>query len=194
MGYVKNVISPFGQKIHLNHFVLNIYDNMIYQICMKKMYKDETLLYSCGITDNNNPLLPFQYSIVNYGVREKSSILEFDRPFFINFSNLRYNIFKSLKDKSVRELDFPELDSCSKCDNDILMSPFKAFSYLMCGHIFHRLCIKKKLFLDALSICPASNCKKSVDILNQADVFSIIFNLLIPDPKMTSQLAGILPI
>ncbi|POG62620.1 hypothetical protein GLOIN_2v1694915 [Rhizophagus irregularis DAOM 181602=DAOM 197198] len=27
------------------------------------------------------------------------------------------------------------------------MSPLKAFSYLTCGHIFHRLCIEKKLFL-----------------------------------------------
>ncbi|CAB4484888.1 unnamed protein product [Rhizophagus irregularis] len=99
-----------------------------------------------------------------------------------------------LDDETVGDIDFPELDSCSECDNDILMSPLKAFSYLICGHIFYRLCIEKKLFLGISSACPASGCGKNVDILDQADVLSIISNLPIPDSRVTSQSSGILPL
>src|ERR1043165_2137164 len=119
---------------------------MIHRTCAKKIYKDGTLLFSCGKADNSDPLLPFQYSIVDYGGREKSSISESERPSLVNLRNLGYNILKSLEDKTVRDIDFSELGSCSECGNGILMSPLKAFSYLTCGHIFHRLS-KKKLFL-----------------------------------------------
>ncbi|RIA82257.1 hypothetical protein C1645_835631 [Glomus cerebriforme] len=80
--------------------------------------------------DNNDPLLPFQYSIVNYDGREKSSISESERPSLVNLKNLGYNILKSLDDETVKDINFLELDSYSKCGNDILMSPFKAFLYL----------------------------------------------------------------
>ncbi|CAI2193934.1 1099_t:CDS:1, partial [Funneliformis geosporum] len=40
----------------------------------------------------------------------------------------------------------------------------------------------------------ASNCKKNIDILDQADVFGIISNLLLPDFKVISQSSGILPL
>ncbi|PKC02785.1 hypothetical protein RhiirA5_363837, partial [Rhizophagus irregularis] len=126
--------------------------------------------------------------------REKSSISESERPSFVNLKNLEYNILKSLDDETVGDIDFPELDSCSECDNDILMSPLKAFSYLICGHIFYRLCIEKKLFLGISSACPAFGCGKNVDILDQADVLSIISNLPIPDSRVTSQSSGILPL
>jgi hypothetical protein len=104
--------------------------------------------------------------IGNTQSREKSSILESERPSLVNLKNLGYNILKSLDDETVGDIDFPELDSCSKCGNEILMSPLKAFSYLTCRHIFHRLCIEKKLFLGTPSTCPAPGCKKSVDILD----------------------------
>src|SRR4051812_2178545 len=40
---------------------------MIHRTCVKEMYKDGTLLYSCGVADNSDLLLPFQYSIVDDG-------------------------------------------------------------------------------------------------------------------------------
>ncbi|GBC19226.2 hypothetical protein GLOIN_2v1734374 [Rhizophagus irregularis DAOM 181602=DAOM 197198] len=132
--------------------------------------------------------------IGNTQSREKSSIPESERPSLVNLRNLGYNILKSLEDKTVRDIDFPELGSCSECGNDILMSPLKAFSYLTCGHIFHRLCIEKKLFLGTPSACPAPNCGKSVDILDQADGLNIISNPPIPDPRVTSQSSGISPL
>ncbi|CAB4378936.1 unnamed protein product [Rhizophagus irregularis] len=67
-------------------------------------------------------------------------------------------------------------------------------SFLICGHIFYRLCIEKKLFLGTLNTCPASGCEKNVDILDQADVLSIISNLPIPDSRVTFQSSGILPL
>jgi hypothetical protein len=85
--------------------------------------------------------------IRNTQSREKSSISESERPSLVNLKNLGYNILKSLDDKTVGDIDFPELDSCSECGNEILMSPLKVFSYLTCGHIFHRLCIEKNFFL-----------------------------------------------
>ncbi|RGB23681.1 hypothetical protein C1646_821996 [Rhizophagus diaphanus] len=119
---------------------------------------------------------------------QKSSIPESERPSLVNLRNLGYNILKSLEDKTVRDIDFPELGSCSECGNDILMSPLKAFSYLTCGHIFHRLCIEKKLFLGTPSACPAPDCGKSVDILDKAGIISN------PDPRVTSQSSGISPL
>ena len=77
----------------------------------KKNHKDGTLFCSCEKADNSDPLLPFQYSIVDYGGREKSSIPESERPSLINLRNLGYNILKSLEDKTVRDIDFPELGS-----------------------------------------------------------------------------------
>ncbi|GBC24044.2 hypothetical protein GLOIN_2v1771599 [Rhizophagus irregularis DAOM 181602=DAOM 197198] len=126
--------------------VLNVCDDMIHRTCAKAMYKDGTLLCSCDMADNSDPLLPFQYSIVDYGGREKSSISGSERLSFVNLKNLGYNILKSLEDKTVRDITFPKLDLCSECGNDILMSPLKAFLYLTCGHIFHKLCIEKKTF------------------------------------------------
>ncbi|GES88401.1 hypothetical protein GLOIN_2v1511284 [Rhizophagus clarus] len=146
-----------------------------------------TLLCSCGKADHSDPLLPFQYSIVDYGGRKKSSIPESERPSLVNLRNLGYNILKSLEDKTVRDIDFPELGSCSECGNDILMFPLKAFSYLSCGHIFHRLCIENRLFLGTPSACPASDCGKSVDILDEAGIISN------PDPRVISQSSGISP-
>ncbi|PKB97259.1 hypothetical protein RhiirA5_428196 [Rhizophagus irregularis] len=61
--------------------------------------------------------------IGNTQSREKSSISESERPSLVNLKNLGYNILKSLDDETVGDIEFPELDSCSECGNDILMSP-----------------------------------------------------------------------
>ncbi len=145
--------------------ILNICNDMIYQICMKKMYKDGILLCSCDIADNSDLLLPFQYSIVDYDNREKSSILKSKRPSFINLKNLKYNILKSFKDKTVRDIDFSELNLCFKYNNDILIFPLKVFLYLTYKHIFHRFCIKKKLLFTVSNIYLFSDCRKNVKIL-----------------------------
>ncbi|CAG8763669.1 21018_t:CDS:2, partial [Rhizophagus irregularis] len=54
--------------------VLNVCGDMIHRTCAEKIHKDGTLLCSCRKADHSDPLLPFQYSIVDYGGREKSSI------------------------------------------------------------------------------------------------------------------------
>ncbi|CAG8585378.1 20493_t:CDS:2 [Rhizophagus irregularis] len=51
--------------------VLNVCDDMIHRTCAKAMYKDGTLLCSCDMADNSDPLLPFQYSIVDYGATQQ---------------------------------------------------------------------------------------------------------------------------
>ncbi|RGB23048.1 hypothetical protein C1646_775096 [Rhizophagus diaphanus] len=95
--------------------------------------------------------------ISNTQSREKSSISESERPSLINLKNLGYNILKSLNDETVGDIKFPELDSCFKCSNDILITS---------------------------SICPASGYRKNVNILDQADALGIISNLQIPDLRM----------
>ncbi|CAI2189810.1 8473_t:CDS:2, partial [Funneliformis geosporum] len=158
--------------------VLNVCGDMIHRTCANKIHKDGTLLCSCGKADNSDPSLPFQYSIVDYDGREKSSISESERPSLINLKNLGYNILKSLDDETVGDIDFPELGSCSECGNDILI-----------------LCIEKKLFIGTSSACPAPDCGKSVDILDQADDLAIISNPPIPDPvSKANQSAGISPL
>ncbi|RIA94449.1 hypothetical protein C1645_817937 [Glomus cerebriforme] len=80
----------------------------------------ETLLCSCEKADNNNPLLPFQYSIFDYDDRKKSSISESERPSLVNLKNLEYNILKNLDDETVRDIDFSELRSYSEYQADAL--------------------------------------------------------------------------
>ncbi|CAG8685132.1 2896_t:CDS:2, partial [Scutellospora calospora] len=57
-----------------------------------------------------------------------------------------------------------ELGPCSECNNDILISPLKAFTYL------------------------------NVEILDQANPFSTVSNLLLTNPKEASQSTGISPL
>src|SRR5687768_2420189 len=71
------------------------------------------------------------------------------------------------------------------------MFPLKAFSYLTCGHIFHRLCIEKKLFLGTSSACSVPGCEKNVDILNQADDLGIVSNPPVEPVSRTNQSSGI---
>jgi hypothetical protein len=65
----------------------------------------------------------------------------------VNHRKLAYNILKNLEDDIVGDKEIPELDQCSECNNEVLTPPPKAFTMLSCGHIFHRICIEKKLLL-----------------------------------------------
>ncbi|RGB30430.1 hypothetical protein C1646_765343 [Rhizophagus diaphanus] len=105
--------------------------------------------------------------------REKNSTPSSDNSSLIRYKNLRYNIFKSLNDKAIRDIDFPELESYSKCNNDILTFPLIEFTQPYCRYIFHRLCAKKKLMLNILNPCPFPDCKKNVEI---TEIFSTTVN------------------
>ncbi|RIA96410.1 hypothetical protein C1645_733293 [Glomus cerebriforme] len=86
-----------------------------------------------------------------------------------NFKTLAYNILKSLEDDAVRDIEFSELGPCTECDNEILSLPLKALTLLSCGHVFYRLCIEKKFLLAETGVCPFSDCKRSVDIIGDAN-------------------------
>ena len=78
---------------------------------------------------------------------------------------LAYNILKNFEDDIIRDKEIPGLDQCSECNNEVLTHPSKAFTILSCGHIFHRICIEKKLLLTMLNTCPFPDCGKNVDII-----------------------------
>ncbi|CAG8834416.1 7749_t:CDS:2, partial [Cetraspora pellucida] len=59
-----------------------------------------------------------------------------------NIKNLAYNILKTFKDGII-----------------------KAFTTLSCGHVFHRLCIEKKLLLTIPNTCSFSGCSEEVEII-----------------------------
>ncbi|KAF0413850.1 hypothetical protein F8M41_007713 [Gigaspora margarita] len=91
-----------------------------------------------------------------------------------NIKNLAYNILKTFKDGIIKGKKITELGPCSECDNDILISPLKAFMALSCGHVFHRICIKKKLLLTVPNTCPSPGCGDNVEILDQADALGFL--------------------
>ena len=62
-----------------------------------------------------------------------------------NIKNLVYSILKTLKDNIVKGKKIPNLSDCSECGKEIILYPLKAFTTLSCRHVFHRLCIEKKL-------------------------------------------------
>ncbi|GBB94792.1 hypothetical protein RclHR1_24120004 [Rhizophagus clarus] len=95
----------------------------------------------------------------SYQVSEKP------RPSLTNYRNLAYNILKYLKDDIVGDKEILELEPCSECMNNILGLPLKALTILSCGHLFHRLCIKKKLMITRPDVCLSSDCGKNVDII-----------------------------
>ena len=82
-----------------------------------------------------------------------------------NHMKLAYNILKNFEDDIVRDKEIPGLDQCSECNNEVLTHPPKAFTILSCGHIFHRICIEKKLLLTMPNTCPFPDCGKNVDII-----------------------------
>ncbi|CAI2200069.1 6301_t:CDS:2, partial [Funneliformis geosporum] len=60
-------------------------------------------------------------------------------------------------DESVKDIEVPELEPCSECNNEILMLPIKAFTVLSCDHVFHRECIEKIFLLTQQNNCPINN-------------------------------------
>ena len=84
-----------------------------------------------------------------------------------NHMKLAYNILKNFEDDIVRDKEIPGLDQCSECNNEVLTHPPKAFTILSCGHIFHRICIEKKLLLTMPNTCPFPDCGKNVDIIEE---------------------------
>ncbi|RGB24003.1 hypothetical protein C1646_773698 [Rhizophagus diaphanus] len=85
--------------------------------------------------------------IGNTQSKEKSSISKSKRLFHVNFKNLGYNILKSLDDKTVKNIEFSELDSCSECGNDILMSLSRHSHTSLAGIFFIDFVLKKNFFL-----------------------------------------------
>ncbi|PKY44228.1 hypothetical protein RhiirA4_140631 [Rhizophagus irregularis] len=52
---------------------------------------------------------------------------------------------------------------CLVCINEILMIPIKAFTVLSYGHVYHRLCIEKKLLHTSTGVCQFPNYGKNVE-------------------------------
>ncbi|CAG8728341.1 17438_t:CDS:2, partial [Racocetra persica] len=71
------------------------------------------------------------------------------------------------RESIVQDIEIPEIPKCSICTKDILSIAYKAFTTLECGHVFHRVCIEKKIMHTTPSICPSPNCGKSVDVVDE---------------------------
>ncbi|KAF0513108.1 hypothetical protein F8M41_017818 [Gigaspora margarita] len=82
-----------------------------------------------------------------------------------NIKNLAYSILKSLKDGIVKSKKIPNLNNFSECRKDIILHFLKAFTILSCRHVFHRLCIEKKLLLIIPNMYSFSGCSKEVKII-----------------------------
>ncbi|CAJ0759647.1 23029_t:CDS:1, partial [Entrophospora sp. SA101] len=82
-----------------------------------------------------------------------------------NLKALAYNILKEFKDPIVSGKDLSELN-CSEYDKKIILSPhIKSFTTLKCGHMFHRLCLEKKILLAYPNVCPYPNCNEKLDLI-----------------------------
>jgi hypothetical protein len=111
--------------------------------------------------------------------REKSSTPAPDQPSLVRYRNLGYNILKSLDDKAVRDIDFPESEPCSECNDDILTFPLREFTWLRCGHLFHRLCAEEKLLLNIPNSCPFPNCGKNVEITETSTITMLDYTITV---------------
>src|SRR6185369_9796087 len=67
-------------------------------------------------------------------------------------------------------VSIPEMDLCSGCREEILATPPKSITILLCGHIFHRTCIEKDLSLTVTGVpkCPNFRCHKDVEVINHS--------------------------
>lgn len=86
---------------------------------------------------------------------------------FSNLKSLAYNILKITGESINRDTEIPEVPKCSICTEDILIVAYRAFTILECGHIFHRICIERKIMHTTPSTCPFSGCDKSVDVIDE---------------------------
>src|SRR5436189_280753 len=84
-----------------------------------------------------------------------------------NLKNLAYSILKNFNDDVVKNKKFTELPNCIECNKKIFSSPNKAFTTLVCGHVFHRICIEKKLLLTKPNGCPFPDCGTSVETITE---------------------------
>ncbi|CAG8713947.1 14135_t:CDS:2, partial [Cetraspora pellucida] len=82
-----------------------------------------------------------------------------------NIKNLIYNILKTFKDGIIKGKKIPNLSNCSECGKEIISFPLKAFTTLSCGHVFHKLCIEKKLLLTIPNTCLFSGCSEEIEII-----------------------------
>ncbi|RIA79516.1 hypothetical protein C1645_840506 [Glomus cerebriforme] len=181
--------------------VLNVCGDMIHQTCAKKIHKYGTLFCSCGKADNSDPLLPFQYSIVDYDGREKSSISESERPSLVNLKNLGYNILivsmmKLVASQSAGISPLPELmgrfalssppirmGGIESTASQQLRNPPKLLIYLTCMHIIHYNCIDNPQKL--CPICPSTNVMETDDM--ETDDDKIVTNNLKTQSSSTTQ-------
>ncbi|RHZ72127.1 hypothetical protein Glove_245g44 [Diversispora epigaea] len=83
-----------------------------------------------------------------------------------NLKNLAYTILKNLNDSVIKNKKFTSVPNCEVCNKEIFSSLNKAFTVLGCGHIYHRICIEKKLLLTKPNGCP--DCGKNVETITEA--------------------------
>ncbi|CAG8566990.1 16008_t:CDS:2, partial [Racocetra fulgida] len=78
---------------------------------------------------------------------------------------LALNILKNLSpEKIVSNINVPELNPCSLCSKELFLSIIKKpFTFLPCGHIYHRTCLEKSI-INSIEICPNINCSKSFEL------------------------------
>ncbi|CAG8619131.1 3942_t:CDS:2 [Ambispora gerdemannii] len=80
---------------------------------------------------------------------------------------LAYNILKETGD-IVQDTENLEPLQCSICKEKILTLTYESFTILSgCGHIFHRMCIEKKILYTTPSICPFTGCSRSVENIDE---------------------------
>ena len=65
---------------------------------------------------------------------------------------LALNIIKDYPGTLISDVNIPELEKCLKCDKEILTNP-KSITTLVCGHMFHRMCIEKNFMYTSTSAC-----------------------------------------
>jgi len=88
------------------------------------------------------------------------------------FKTLAYNILKETEDNIVKDIEISEILQCSECKEKVLLIPFKAFTVLACGHVFHRVCIEKQLLVTRPNSCPFPDCGESVELIwNDSESF-----------------------
>ncbi|CAG8603812.1 419_t:CDS:1, partial [Diversispora eburnea] len=76
-------------------------------------------------------------------------------------------ILKNFNDDVVKNKKFTELSNCVECNKKIFSTSNKGFTTLVCGHVFHRICIEKKLLLTKPNGCPFPDCEASVETITE---------------------------
>ncbi|CAG8545544.1 14347_t:CDS:1 [Ambispora leptoticha] len=86
-----------------------------------------------------------------------------------SLKTLAYNILKETGGSIDQNINDTELPPCSICNKKILTLTYESFTVLGgCGHIFHRMCIEKKILLTIPNTCPFPKCGKNVELIDEA--------------------------